>query len=143
MPRVEVLIDDNGRAKFITTLDLAQGYWQKPVAEEAKHLSAFITHFGLYQFRVMPFGLKGAPAMFQRSMDVVLRGLQGFSVAYTEDVAVFSNSWEEHLQHMRIVRQLIREADLTAKPQKCPVWYVSVLVFGSHHWQWSSAPSNE
>ena len=119
MPRVEDLIDGMGRAKFITTLDLTRGYWQVPVAEGTKHLTVFTTPFGLFQFRVMPFGLKGAPATFQRLMDVVLRGLQGFSVAYIDDVAIFSNFWDEHLQHANVVLQQIREAGLTAKPQKC------------------------
>ena len=52
-------------------------------------------------------------------MDAVLRGLQDFSVAYIDDLAIFSNAWEEHLQHVRTVLQCLREAGLTAKPQKC------------------------
>ena len=130
MPRVEDLIDGMGRAKFITTLDLARGYWQVPVAEGTKHLTAFTTPFGLFQFRVMPFGLKGAPATFQRLMDVVLRGLQGFSVAYIDDVAIFSNSWDKHLQHVKVVLQRIREAGLTAKPQKCQFGMDQCLYLG-------------
>ena len=82
MPRIEDLIDGLGKAKFITTLELSQGYWQVPMAEEARHLTAFTTPFGLYQFRVMPFGLKGAPATFQCLMEKVLQDLQGFSAAY-------------------------------------------------------------
>ena len=57
----------------------------------------------------MPFGLKGAPAMFQRLMDAVLRGLQDFSVAYIDDLPIFSNAWEEHLQPVRTVLQRLRE----------------------------------
>ena len=84
MPRVDDLIDRLGKAKFITTLDLARGYWQVPMAEEARPLTAFVTPFGLYQFRVMPFGLSGAPATFQRLMDQVIRGLHDFSAAYLD-----------------------------------------------------------
>ena len=69
MPRVDDLIDQIGQAKFISTLDLTRGYWQVPVAEEARHKTAFITPFGLFQFIVMPFGLSGAPATFQWMMD--------------------------------------------------------------------------
>ena len=86
------------------------------MAKGVKHLTVFTTPFGLYQFRVMPFGLKGAPATFQSLMDAVLRGLQDFSVAYVDDLAIFSIT---HLQHVRTVLQLLREVDLTAKPQKC------------------------
>ena len=119
MPRIEDLIDGLGKAKFITTLDLSRGYWQVPMADGARHLTAFTTPFGLYQFRVMPFGLKGAPATFQRLMDTVLQGLQGFSAAYIDDLAIHSDSWDDHLRHVRAVLQRLREAGLTAKPKKC------------------------
>ena len=120
MPRIEDLIDGLGKAKFITTLDLSQGYWQVPMAEGARHLTAFTTPIGLYQFRVMPFGLKGAPATFQCLMDKVLQGLQGFSAAYMyiDDLAIHSDSWDNPLQHVRTVLQRLWEAGLTAKPPK-------------------------
>ena len=62
MPRIDDLIDGLGQARFISTLDLTKGYWQMPVAEEDRHKTAFTTPIGLFQFRVMPFGLSGAPA---------------------------------------------------------------------------------
>ena len=119
MPKIEDLIDGLGKAKFITTLDLSRGYWQVPMVEGARHLTAFTTPFGLHQFWVMPFGLKGAPATFQRLMDTVLQGLQGFSAAYIDDLAIHSDSWDHHLRHVRTVLQRLREAGLTAKPKKC------------------------
>ena len=61
MPRMDELIDNLGQAQFVTTLDLTRGYWQVPVAEASRAKTAFTTGFGLYQFRVMPFGLQGAP----------------------------------------------------------------------------------
>ena len=70
MPRIDDLIDRLGTAKFMTTLDLTRGYWQVPVAEDSRQHTTFTTPFGLYQFTVMPFGLQGAPATFQRMMDV-------------------------------------------------------------------------
>ena len=68
---------------------------------------------------MMPFGLSGAPATFQRLMDRVLRGLDSFSAAYLDDVIIFSTSWESHLEHLRAVFQRLREAGLKAKPHKC------------------------
>ena len=64
MPRVDDLIDRLGKARYITTLDLSRGYWQVPVSESSRPMTAFATPYGLFQFRVMPFGLHGAPATF-------------------------------------------------------------------------------
>ena len=62
MPRIDDILDQVGQARYITTLDLAKGYWQLPVAEEDRPKTAFITPRGLYQFKMMPFGLCGVPA---------------------------------------------------------------------------------
>ena len=118
MPRIDDLIDRLGRANFILTLDLTRGYWQVPVPVDSRPKTAFVTLFGLYQFNVMPFGLQGAPATFQRLMDRVLQGLGEYSAAYLDDV-VYSETWEEHLQHTSAVLQRLREAGLTAKARKC------------------------
>ena len=72
MPRIDELIDCLGRVKYVTTLDLTRGYWQVPVAEASRERTAFTTPFGLFQFTVMPFGLHGDPATFQRMMDILL-----------------------------------------------------------------------
>ena len=66
MPRIDELIDQLGKAQYLSTLELARGYWQVLVASESQAQTAFITPFGLYQFTVMPFGLSGASATFQR-----------------------------------------------------------------------------
>ena len=116
MPQIDELTDRLGKARFITTLDLTKGYWQVPLTARACSKTAFVTPFGLYQFRVMPFGLQGAPATFQRLMDRVLRGLDQFAAAYLDDVVIFSSSWDEHLTHVKKVLARLR---LTAKPRKC------------------------
>ena len=119
MPRIDDLIDRLGKAKFITTLDLTRGYWQVPMAKASRHLTAFTTPFGLFQFRVMPFGLQGAPATFQRLLDKVLQGLEDYAAAYIDDLVIHSTTWEEHLTEIQTVFQRLRLAGLTAKPQKC------------------------
>ena len=64
LPRIDELLDQLGRTKFFSTLDLAAGYWQVQVHPDSREKTAFITHQGLYEFTVMPFGLKNAPAGF-------------------------------------------------------------------------------
>ncbi|KAK7907616.1 hypothetical protein WMY93_016228 [Mugilogobius chulae] len=130
MPRIDDLLERVGGASYITTLDLSRGYWQLALAPEARELTAFRTPFGLYQFRVMPFGLQGAPATFQRLMDFVLKDVAEFSAAYLDDVVVFSKSWEEHLYHLEKVLQKIRAAGLTINPRKCAVAHQEVEYLG-------------
>ena len=65
MPRIDDIFNQVGQARYITTVDLAKGYWQVPVAAEDHPKTAFITSKGLYQFKMMPFGLCGAPATLQ------------------------------------------------------------------------------
>ncbi len=100
MPRTDELLDKLGDSEYISTLDLARGYWQVPVAEKDWQKKEFTTPNGLYQFRVMPFGLNGAPVIFQRMMDCVLRGLESFSADYIDDITIYSSSREDHLGHI-------------------------------------------
>ena len=75
MPRIDDLLDRIGQARYISTIDLAKGCWQVPVATEDRPKTAFSAPYGLFQFNVMPFGLQGAPATFQQLMDEVVTGL--------------------------------------------------------------------
>ena len=78
MPRIDEMLDQIGNAKYITTLELAKGYWQVPMSDEDREKTAFSSPIVLYQFTVMPFGLSGAPATFQRMMDQNVCGLSEF-----------------------------------------------------------------
>lgn len=100
MPRVEELIERLGNAKFLTILDLCKGYWQVPLTETCKDLTAFRVRSGLYCFRTMPFELHGVPATLQRFVDKGLRGADGYTAAYIHDFVVFSESWEDHVKHL-------------------------------------------
>ncbi len=119
MPRVDDLLEKIGRAQYITTLDLCKGYWQVPLNPESRPYTAFRTPLGLFQFTVLPFGLHGAPATFQRLMDRVLQGCEDWSAAYLDDVVIHSNSWVEHLQHLQQILKRIEEAGLTLNVSKC------------------------
>ena len=118
-PRLEKLLDEIGNAQFITTLDLAKGYWQVPVSKEDREKTAFFSPKGLYQFIIMPFGLSGATATFQRMMDSVLRGTEAFAVVYLDDIVIYSKTLQDHLTHLRDVFQRLEDAHLTVKMKKC------------------------
>uniref|UniRef100_K7EYV5 ribonuclease H n=1 Tax=Pelodiscus sinensis TaxID=13735 RepID=K7EYV5_PELSI len=130
MPRPDELLDKLGGARYLTTLDLTKGYWQVPLDQEARLKSAFITPLGLYEFLVLPFGLKGAPATFQRLVDQLLRGMENCALAYIDDICVFSQSWEDHVAHVSQVLDRLREAGLTVKAGKCKVGMAEVSYLG-------------
>ncbi|KAI3366502.1 hypothetical protein L3Q82_000474 [Scortum barcoo] len=121
LPRLDDLIERVGQAQFITTLDLCKGYWQVPLSDAARPLTAFRTPQGLWQFTKMSFGLHGAPATFQRLMNKVLAGMHNFAAAYLDDIVIYSNSWQEHLSHVAKVLREIKKAGLTINPRKCAV----------------------
>jgi len=70
--RMDELTERLGKAKYLTTIDLSKGYWQVPLSERSRELTAFRTSWGLFEFTVLPFGLHGAPATFQRLMDLLI-----------------------------------------------------------------------
>ena len=77
------------------------------------HKTAFNSPFGFFQFRVMSFGFQGAPATFQRMMDRLLTGAYKFAAAYLDDLVIYSSTWSDHLQHIRLILQRPQEAGLT------------------------------
>src|SRR5881275_1828714 len=120
LPRIDEILDSLKDAKWFTTLDLASGYWQIKVKEEHREKTAFITKFGTYEFKVMPFGLCNAPATFQQTMDKVLKGIKDlFVMVYLDDVIIYSKIFNEHLKHIEEVLDRIREANLRLKAEKC------------------------
>ncbi|XP_058618161.1 uncharacterized protein LOC131531435 isoform X1 [Onychostoma macrolepis] len=102
LPRIEDCVDQVGSAKFVSKFDLLKGYWQVPLTKRAQEISSFVTPSGLFSYQVMSFGLRNAPATFQRLMNTVISGLEGCAV-YLDDLVVFSDSWESHLKRLRSV----------------------------------------
>ena len=101
LPRIDDTLDALGKAQWFTTLDLASGYWQVEFAEADREKTAFATPDGLYQFRVMPFGLFNAPGTFQRLMEHVLQGLHWSTcLVYLDDIVIYSRTIEEHLARL-------------------------------------------
>lgn len=109
LPRIEDCIDRIGRAKYVTKFDLLKGYWQIPLTDRARQLS---TPDELYQYCVMPVGMKNAPATFHRMINQLLGRVKGCK-AYSDNVVVHSYSWAEHLTLMSEVFTKLAEANVT------------------------------
>ena len=119
LPVIDDILASLGSAKFFSKLDLKSGYWQVQLHEDDKEKSAFTCHRGLFQFNVMPFGLANAPGVFQELMSIVLQGQEDFALAYLDDILVFSNTVEDHLEHIKQVLGSLRKHNLKLKPAKC------------------------
>ena len=131
MPRVDEMIAQLGKARYLSKLDHNKGFYQIPLAEDDQDKSAFCTPWGKYQFTVMPFGLQNAPPTYQRKMDQVLDGMLEFAGAYIDDIIIYSQSWEGHVTHVALVLEQLKKFGLTAKPSKCQ-WEASSLTFLGH-----------
>ena len=131
LPRIDDTFDSLARQQCFTTLDLAYGYWQVGRDGQSQEKTAFITHSGLYKFRVMPFGLCNAPATFQRLMEVVLQGLVRKScLVYLDDILVIGRTFTEHLNNLVKVFSRLRQAGLRLKPSKCCLARTEVVYLG-------------
>ena len=109
LPRMEDCIDSLGDAVVFTTLDCNSGYWQVPVAPEDQDKTTFTTHCGTLRYTRIPFGLKNAPATFQRALDIILSGPRWqICLVYLDDVIVFSKDMEQHLAQVDTVLTLLR-----------------------------------
>ena len=119
MTTLEEILERVGDSKIMSKLDLAKGFYQVEVEPTSQDKTAFVSPFGKFQFQRMPFGLKNAPAVFQRLMEVVLRGCYDCSSPYIDDIIVFSKNKEEHVQHLRCVLAALRRFGLTINEAKC------------------------
>nr|XP_034304387.1 uncharacterized protein LOC117681956 [Crassostrea gigas] len=129
MPSPESIFSKMTGKKFVSKIDLSKGYWQVPMADESKPLTAFSTPSGLYQFRTMPFGLVNAPATFSRMMRKLLQGMNGVE-NFIDDVIVFTDTFEEHLHILKTVFERLRDAGLAARPTKCFIGFDKIDCLG-------------
>lgn len=121
LPQMTATLDKLRGARYLSTLDLKNGYWQVPLTPESRPITAFtVPGKGLFQFRVMPFGLHSAPATFQRLLDTVLGPeLEPYVFVYLNDIIVISRTFSEHLKLLAETFCRLREARLRLNPEKC------------------------
>ena len=120
LPRMDDCIDSLSNARVFSLLDALWGYWQILLAEADRDKTTFTSHMGTHRYLRMPFGLRNAPATFQRILDITLSGARWrFCLVYLDDVIVFSKDYEEHLDHLDHVLGLLKEAGIKLKLKKC------------------------
>jgi hypothetical protein len=120
LPRIDDLLDRLYGATVFSSLDLQMGYHQIRITDADVNKTAFVTHKGLYQYRVLCFGVSNAPSTFQSVMNRALAPvLDKTAMVYMDDILVFSKNPDDHARHLEEVLQLLREAKLYAKLSKC------------------------
>ena len=131
LPRIDDTIDALSGVEWFSTLDLKSGYWQVQLDENSKEKTAFSTGHGLWQFKVMPFGLCNGPATFERLMEQVLAGLPlSTALVYLDDILVPGQSFSHQLTNLRKVFERLRAAKLKLSPKKCLLFRREVKYLG-------------
>lgn len=131
LPRIDEILDQLGRARFFTVLDLSSGFHQIKIDENSKKFTAFSTNSGHYHFNRLPFGLKLSPNAFQRMMTIALSGLTPEACfLYIDDVIVFGCSERHHNKNLEKVFEAMRKHELKLNPEKCFFLQSSVTYLG-------------
>lgn len=141
LPRIDDLIDEVGKARFVSTIDLQKGYYQIGMTDRAKVISAFITPFGLYQYKVMPFGMINAPSTFQRTISHTIQNLEGVN-AYLDDIVVVADSWIQHLTRLRELLERLASVGFTINLAKSAFGRGTVTYLGHVVGQGRSRPKD-
>jgi len=131
LPRIDDLFDQLQGASYFSKIDLRSGYHQLRVRGVDVPKTAFQTSYGLFEFLVMSFGLTNAPAAFMDLMNRVFRNyLDSFVIVFIDDILIYSKSEDDHMNHLRIVLQVLKDHQLYAKFSKCEFWLRSVAFLG-------------
>ena len=132
LPRIEQTLESLAGSKIFSTLDLTSGYWQVEMAEECKPYTAFTCGpLGFFECETMPFGATNAPATFQRLMEDCLGDLNlNWCIVYLDDVIVYSQTPEEHLERLEAVFKKLSAYGLKLKPSKCTFFQEEITYLG-------------
>ncbi|MCH90079.1 gag-pol polyprotein, partial [Trifolium medium] len=131
LPRIDDLMDQLMGACVFNKIDLRSGYHQIRVKAEDISKTAFRTRYGHYEYSVMPFGVTNAPGVFMEYMNRIFHPfLDKFVVVFIDDILIYSKSEEEHVEHLRIVLEVLREKKLYAKLSKCEFWLKEICFLG-------------
>ena len=134
IPLINDIIKRVKGSKYFTKLDLRSAYNLIRIREGDEYKTAFRTKYGHYEYLVMPFGLRNAPATFQSFINSILRPfLEKFVIIYLDDILIFSKDIDEHHQHVRMVLEKLIENNLYAKLQKCEFDQIKSRIFRTYY----------
>ena len=119
LPRIADIMDKIASKLYFSTLDLKKAFHQIAIHPDDVQKTAITTPFGLFEYQTMPFGLRNAAQMFQRHMDSILQGFEAFAAAYIDDIIIFSDSAEDHEQHISTILGVLKENSLQLNNEKC------------------------
>ncbi|KAA5586677.1 RNA-directed DNA polymerase, partial [Pseudomonas aeruginosa] len=111
-PLIEDLMVKTRKCKFYSTFDINSAFWSIPLKIEDRHKTAFVTQEAHYQWTCLPFGLKTSPAIFQRILSSIIRKhkLSDFTVNYIDDILIFSETFEKHIDHIsQLLEAILKE----------------------------------
>ena len=130
LPNLEQALQMVGGHRYYSKLDLRSGYFQIPIKEDDKHKTAFITTHGLFEFNVLAQGLKNSPPSFQRIMSNLLLPCKKFCIVYLDDVLIYSDNFDQHLQHVNQVLAILNKHKFQLNPPKCEVFRTNINYLG-------------
>ena len=131
LPRIDILLDQLTDARVFSKIDLRLGYHQIKVRPEDIPKIAFSTRYGLYEFTVMSFDLLNAPTFFMYLMNTLfIEELDKFVVVFINNILIYSNTKEEHADHLRVVLGRLRDHQIYAQFNKCEFWDKEVTFLG-------------
>ncbi|XP_046566272.1 uncharacterized protein LOC124274942, partial [Haliotis rubra] len=129
IPLAEAVFSKLSKCKYLTKIDISKACWQVPMEERSKEYTAFITPDGLYQWKVMPFGVVNAPAVFSWLRRKVLKDIPNVD-NYIDDILEGTEDWENHRSSLRMVFDHLRQHHLTARPSKVKIGYTHLEFLG-------------
>ena len=131
LPRIDDILDQLGRAKFFSCLDLISGFHQIELDENSRDITSFSTSEGSYRFKRLPYGLKIAPNSFQRMMSIAFSGLSpNKAFVYMDDLIVIGCSEKHMLANLKTIFEICRATNLKLHPQKCSFFNAEVTFLG-------------
>ncbi|CAL5422602.1 unnamed protein product [Camellia sinensis] len=131
LPGINTIMAKIGHSKIYSKFDLKSGFHQVAMHPDSIEWTAFWTPLGLYEWLVMPFGLKNAPAVFQRKMDVCFKGTEEFIAVYIDDILVFSPDEQTHEKHIQVMIEVCKKNGLILSPTKMKIAAVQMDFLGS------------